>query len=321
MSELSKVDIYRQIDVLRQNLLDLTMRNQLLNFRPRSMTVEVKEADLAEIYDRLILKKSKRKLLQFIPRSEMEGTVTTPGDNYLDQDNKDSSPEESQPRTQESVSGTGQPVEKTVDENSTTTTISLEDPELNEEALTAPDESDLSGINTISGEEGYEESLLWEAPSLDQETLEKNKEIFLSTDLTPAELQRRLFYINQRARSMMEEQGYNILYLALGFLKWRDDNGNHGEYTAPLILIPVELERKRVKGSFKLRWTGEDIISNISLQANYWIMGWKYLILKCPVHPRALMNTWTRSGNLFPMRRIGKFGIVFSLVSSVSPNL
>ncbi|MFA0847009.1 MAG: DUF3320 domain-containing protein [Methanobacterium formicicum] len=267
MSELSKVDIYRQIDVLRQNLLDLTMRNQLLNFRPRSMTVEVKEADLAEIYDRLILKKSKRKLLQFIPRSEMEGTVTTPGDNYLDQDNKDSSSEESQPRTQESVSGTGQPVEKTVDENSTTTTISLEDPELNEEALTARDESDLSGINTISGEEGYEESLLWEAPSLDQETLEKNKEIFLSTDLTPAELQRRLFYINQRARSMMEEQGYNILYLALGFLKWRDDNGNHGEYTAPLILIPVELERKRVKGSFKLRWTGEDIISNISLQA------------------------------------------------------
>jgi hypothetical protein len=167
MSELSKVDIYRQIDVLRQNLLDLTMRNQLLNFRPRSMTVEVKEADLAEIYDRLILKKSKRKLLQFIPRSEMEGTVTTPGDNYLDQDNKDSSPEESQPRTQESVSGTGQPVEKTVDENSTTTTISLEDPELNEKALTAPDESDLSGINTISGEEGYEESLLWEAPSLE----------------------------------------------------------------------------------------------------------------------------------------------------------
>ena len=43
MSELSKVDIYRQIDVLRHSLLDLTMRNQLLNFRPRTMTVEVKE--------------------------------------------------------------------------------------------------------------------------------------------------------------------------------------------------------------------------------------------------------------------------------------
>lgn len=59
MSELSKVDIYRQIDVLRQSLLDLTMRNQLLNFRTRTMTVEVKEGELSEIYDRLVLKKAK----------------------------------------------------------------------------------------------------------------------------------------------------------------------------------------------------------------------------------------------------------------------
>ena len=35
---------------------------------------------------------------------------------------------------------------------------------------------------------------------------------------------------------------------------------------APLILIPVALERKKVRGSFKLVWTGEDIIPNISLQ-------------------------------------------------------
>jgi superfamily I DNA and/or RNA helicase/very-short-patch-repair endonuclease len=261
MSELSKVDIYRQIDVLRQNLLDLTMRNQLLNFRPRSMTVEVKDADLAEIYDRLILKKSGRKLLQFIPRSEKEETDTPQEDSHLEQDNKESSPEDGPNPTPESIKEF--PIEKTVEENLTTRANNLE---LEEEDLTTTTESELSEFDAISGED-HEESLLWEAPSLDQETLEKNKEIFLATDLTSAELQRRLFYINQRARSMMEEQGYNILYLALGFLKWQDDNGNHGEYTAPLILVPVELERKRVKGSFKLRWTGEDIISNISLQA------------------------------------------------------
>ena len=135
-----------------------------------------------------------------------------------------------------------------------------------------------------------EESLLWEAPSLDQETLEKNKEIFLSTDLTPSELQRRLFYINQRARSMMEEQGYNILYLAMGFLKWQEGNGTPGDREAPLILIPVELERRRVKGSFKLRWTGEDIIPTSPYRQNYWITGLKYLILKCPEPRKVLMN-------------------------------
>ena len=70
MSELSKVDIYKQIDVLRQSLLDLTMRNQLLNFRPRTMTVEVKDAELAEIYDRLVLKQTKTKLYSSYPHEK-----------------------------------------------------------------------------------------------------------------------------------------------------------------------------------------------------------------------------------------------------------
>lgn len=73
-----------------------------------------------------------------------------------------------------------------------------------------------------------------------------------------------MFYINQQAKSVLEEQGYNILYLALGFLKWREMQGEY--IKAPLILIPVELDRKKVKGSFKLRWTGEDVVTNISLQ-------------------------------------------------------
>ncbi|MBI5460140.1 MAG: DUF3320 domain-containing protein [Methanobacterium sp.] len=278
MSELSKVDIYRQIDVLRQSLLDLTMRNQLLNFRSRSMTVKVKEGELAEIYDRLVLKKSKRKLLQFIPRTDSDTRSDT---DYTDKTyfkEQDSSlTVGSQTTDKESVSSTDKGIKKVDDEGLTSSAVA---DELGEPSVEDIDVDDLSSPVTDdatspdfpdedSDEEclAPEESLLWESPSLDQETLEKNKEIFLSTDLTPSELQRRLFYINQRARSMMEEQGYNILYLAMGFLKWHENNGTPGDREAPLILIPVELERKRVKGSFKLRWTGEDIISNISLQA------------------------------------------------------
>ena len=36
---------------------------------------------------------------------------------------------------------------------------------------------------------------------------------------------------------------------------------------APLVLVPVDLERTKVRSSFKLRWTGEDIQTNISLLA------------------------------------------------------
>ncbi|WP_321422966.1 DUF3320 domain-containing protein [uncultured Methanobacterium sp.] len=314
MSELSKVDIYRQIDVLRQSLLDLTMRNQLLNFRPRSMTVEVTEGELAEIYDRLVLKKSKRKLLQFIPRADFD--TAKDSSSVKDASYRDKNPDHKD-NTHFEINGKQN---SDVDQNSpsnvgskttTGTSLSSADTKINkvdhgdfsaDELVKEPQfvnkpqyqetnfEDKLSTSNDIADDTrapdevevkspdfpdtemdnealAPEESLLWEAPSLDQETLEKNKEIFLSTDLTPSELQRRLFYINQRARSMMEEQGYNILYLAMGFLKWQESNGTPGDREAPLILIPVELERRRVKGSFKLRWTGEDIIPNISLQA------------------------------------------------------
>ncbi len=293
MSELSKVDIYRQIDVLRHNLLDLTMRNQLLNFRPRTMTVEVKEGDLAEIYDRLVLKKSIRKLLQFIPKTEFE--ESTDNEDSLNENRTEETGQHIQSSKEEDISGNIEeknspneikdnnlPFEK--DKNilayGTEGNVKIE------KEINLTHNSNLK-IDKTSDEDVLtteESSLLWDSPAPDQETLEKNKEILLHTNLNGSELQRRLFYINQRARSVMEEQGYNILYLALGFLRWQDDNGNPEFREAPLILVPVELERRRVKGSFKLRWTGEDIIPNISLQAKLLEQGIEIPDFEMPRH-------------------------------------
>ena len=89
----------------------------------------------------------------------------------------------------------------------------------------------------------------------------------LATDLTPKELQKRLYYINNQAKTMLQEQGYNILYLAVGFLEWKDKSKPKQKNKAPLVLIPVSMERKKVGESFNLEWTGEDIQTNISLKA------------------------------------------------------
>ncbi len=89
----------------------------------------------------------------------------------------------------------------------------------------------------------------------------------LATDLTPKELQKRLYYINNQAKTMLQEQGYNILYLAIGFLEWTDKSKPKQRNNAPLVLIPVAMERKKVGESFNLEWTGEDIQTNISLKA------------------------------------------------------
>ncbi|MCL5958756.1 MAG: DUF3320 domain-containing protein [Chloroflexi bacterium] len=107
---------------------------------------------------------------------------------------------------------------------------------------------------------------IWEMPS-DAEATDRHSDRFLQTSLDSEVLQKRLFYINQQARSALEEQGYTILYLALGFLKWTESPDSTQWRYAPLITVPVELDRTQVGKSFTLSWTGEDILTNISLQA------------------------------------------------------
>ena len=60
----------------------------------------------------------------------------------------------------------------------------------------------------------------------------------LQTNLSIEDLQKRLYYIHQQARSVFEEQGYSVLHLALGFLKWFDRDNTEKENIAPLLLIP-----------------------------------------------------------------------------------
>lgn len=176
------------------------MRNQLLNFRPRTGVIKVVDEISTEIYDILVLQEKK---MQFLPKPE---------------NNQESMDEESEE--------------------------------------TATDELD---------EE--DSDILWELPSPDLEVDDRHKDLFLQTQLEPKELQRRSFNIFQRAKTVFEEQGYNILYLALGLLEWTEAEHSNDIKKAPLILIPVQMERKGVKRSFKIYWTGDDIITNISLQA------------------------------------------------------
>ncbi|HEX8555267.1 MAG TPA: DUF4011 domain-containing protein, partial [Sphingomonas sp.] len=89
----------------------------------------------------------------------------------------------------------------------------------------------------------------------------------LQTRLTPKGLQKRLLDLYFDARTLEEEQGVNILYLALGALKWVDPNNSASVRFAPLVLIPVQLERGNAGEKFKLRMRPEDYASNLSLEA------------------------------------------------------
>ncbi|MDH7639968.1 DUF3320 domain-containing protein [Sphingomonas oryzagri] len=53
-----------------------------------------------------------------------------------------------------------------------------------------------------------------------------------------------LVELYRKARTDLEEGGANTLYLAMGFLKWKKSPTEEKVYRAPLILLPVRLERK-----------------------------------------------------------------------------
>ena len=86
----------------------------------------------------------------------------------------------------------------------------------------------------------------------------------LQTEEEEEKLQARLLNTYYFARTSIEEQGVNILYLALGMLRWND--GEEDRF-APVLLIPVSLERSSAQERFRLRYTGSEIGANLSLQA------------------------------------------------------
>ena len=87
----------------------------------------------------------------------------------------------------------------------------------------------------------------------------------LQTTHPSTQLQSRLLATYHAARTSMEEQGVNTLYLALGMLSWREEDNSEKFLQAPLILVPVELGRSDARDRFHLKYTGEELGDNVSL--------------------------------------------------------
>ncbi len=72
---------------------------------------------------------------------------------------------------------------------------------------------------------------------------------YLQTPFSERDLDRRLDKLYREHRMLIEETGANSLYLVLGFLEWADEDATALSQRAPLILIPVRLDRRRTPGS------------------------------------------------------------------------
>lgn len=171
--------IARELESARQRLLDLTLRNRLLHYRPSSLrSIRVIGELPAEIYDALVLRE---KALEF------RGTA-----------------------------------------------------------------------KAVNHDDTWAAQTIVEAQHTDR---------FLQTPYDNEALAKKLFRVYHEGRSAVEEQGYTVAHLALGFLEWFESEDSDPPRRAPLILIPAELERVRAGDFSKVRWTGEDVFANVSLAA------------------------------------------------------
>lgn len=118
------------------------------------------------------------------------------------------------------------------------------------------------------------------------------KDKHLQTDLAPAALEQRLLQIKQKSDTVFEEQGYTVLFLAVGFLEWKERQDTDTVHRAPLVLIPVMIERPTVGSAFRVKWTEEDLATNVSLQAKLEEIGIKFPDFELPDEPHGALTAY-----------------------------
>lgn len=93
----------------------------------------------------------------------------------------------------------------------------------------------------------------------------RQRGIALQTPHPEGELEKRLLNTYHAARTFVEEQGVNVLFLVFGLLKWYEDPHSDLEHSAPLVLVPVELSRADIRSRFRIQYTEDDLGENLSL--------------------------------------------------------
>lgn len=260
--------VVASIDHWKRKLLDLTKRNRALNFRATKVsTISVVDEQPAEVFRRLYLQ---GKPMRFRAAAE-DGAAgkTAKG--------SDTAPVASTEGTAATPSPAGE----------TTADASVTKPVANVGLDAGPGPAATAdGTAATEVPEGYflvddagapmddlvaeleEEDAgaapaftPYEAAALDA----RHTDDVLQTTAAPDKLDVSLRRIDEQARETQEEQGVNALFLALGMLHYREAKDAEQVFKAPLVLLPVQLERKSAVAGYIARPTDDDPIVNPAL--------------------------------------------------------
>jgi very-short-patch-repair endonuclease/DNA polymerase III delta prime subunit len=99
----------------------------------------------------------------------------------------------------------------------------------------------------------------------EQGSSSRRRIIRVRTPHSSEDLQQRLVGTYRFARTAMEEQGVNILFVVLGMLNWYESDSSEEPRAAPLVLVPITLERSARGTAFRAQHDGGDVGVNLSL--------------------------------------------------------
>jgi hypothetical protein len=244
---------HNRLETARQELLDLSLRNRLLNYRLlKSNGLKIIDYNPDALYQQLVLE---GRTFSFYP---LPDTDTGQADQADDETAPGPStpPADDNPNDTEQAAATPAPILLLPSETGgdrPTASILVKEPD----SPNSPDDSD-GANNTNDTNDNSQPTPSTHLP-LPKDTLQ--------TSHVAKSLNKRLLNTYYSARTYIQERGVNILYLALGMLCWYEEADGQTQRQAPLVLIPVEIDRANVQSRFRIRYSEEEIGDNLSLRA------------------------------------------------------
>lgn len=88
----------------------------------------------------------------------------------------------------------------------------------------------------------------------------------IKTNQTQNEAYKTLRSLMKKAKEFTEEKGVNALYLAFGFLIWKENGTDGQEMRSPLVLLPVKLKQEDLFSPILLSRAEDEVTTNYSLE-------------------------------------------------------
>lgn len=135
-------------------------------------------------------------------------------------------------------------------------------------ALFESSESHKELFNLIVGQEKTLKFPFAKDIQIDEEGEEIYPEIVkgdVKTNSTLGESQKTLKALRYKARTSIEEQGLNTLFLAFGFLDWNESEISKQRLKSPLILVPIHLTIESLTSPYMMSLGDDEIVINPTL--------------------------------------------------------